>query len=120
MIEMKGAFGQLALFGSVIQLIRQSELAGIRRCKKRARALDIRFRYVDFDAPKPIDRKPMRVSQRLTAQERRNARSLQKAANLLRFNLAARHEHASIHPAHFTHAGNRDVDSAMRDRVLPL
>ena len=49
---------------------------------------------MDRDRAESIQREAMRVSQRFTAHDRRDAGGFQKRAHLLRMELATRHEHA--------------------------
>jgi len=81
----------------VVCVIRQPELAGGSRLKKRPRAIDIRFRHFDFDGTEPIDGETVRFSQGFAAECHGNACGLQEPANLLRLDLAAGHKHATIH-----------------------
>jgi hypothetical protein len=87
--------GQFDLFDFLFGIIWQTELAGRGGLKKRTRAIDVRFRHLDFDGAEPIDGKAMCFAQGLAPDCHGNARRLEKSANLLRLDLAAGHEHAT-------------------------
>ena len=77
-----------------LNIIREAELPGLGGIEERTRVLDVRCGNVDRDRAESIQREAMRVSQRFTALDRRDAGGFQKGAHLLRMELATRHEHA--------------------------
>ena len=75
------------------RVVGQAEVTRVGRLEQRTGPLRILAGHRNLNSTKPVDRQPVRVSQRFALHLRRNACGFEECTNLLRVHFAARHEY---------------------------
>src|ERR1700752_4289215 len=109
------------IIGWQVRIIGEAKRSGVSGLEQFTRSTGVSFGHADLNGAETVHRETVRVSQRLTALGRRNARRLEKSAHLLRMNRTVCHKHATqllIHSA--TPRGRRRCWAVSRGKTSLL